>query len=75
VTTICRLVTQDSIDESVAEMQRRKHHQRLHASTTSSNLSSPSGSDCFVDHNELLSAAIRAEIRRHCLPSKDMTAQ
>ena len=74
VTTFCRLVTAGSIDESVAELQRRRQHHKMHSSSTSSNVSSSSGSQCCsgqsVEYSELLKGAVRAEVLRHCMPGK-----
>lgn len=72
MTTFCRLVTADSIDESVAELQRRRQHQKMNSSSTSSNMSSSCGSQCAsgqsVEYSELLKGAVRAEVLRHCMP-------
>lgn len=75
VTTFCRLVTQGSIDESVAELQRRRQHRKMHSTSASSNMSSNSGchsaSEQSVEYSELLKGAVRAEVLRHCTPGKD----
>jgi hypothetical protein len=70
VTTFCRLVTQDSIDERVAELQRRRQHQKMRSSS-GTNMSCSTGcqsaSEQSFEFNEMLKGAVRAEVLRHCI--------
>lgn len=76
VTTICRLVTQDSIDESVAELQRRRQRQKTHSSSNSASMfgcsACHSASQHSLEHSELLKGAVQAEVLRHCVPDKEV---
>eukprot|EP00892_Ulva_mutabilis_P008731 jgi/Ulvmu1/622/UM001_0630.1 len=66
MTTFCRLVTQGSMDESVAELQRRRRS--MDAAPCASSHASCCGGGVGSDPScaDMLTAAVRAEVLRHC---------
>lgn len=65
MTTFCRLVTQGSMDESVAELQQQRQSKGsvLSGSSRASSCGGGDGSDASC--SDMLSAAVRAEVLRH----------
>lgn len=64
MTTFCRLVTQGSMDESIAELLHWRQSKGS-VPSSSSHASSGGGAGSDASCSDMISAAVRAEVLRH----------